>query len=168
MDIVQRAEMFAKKEYIKNDPGHQWNHVERVMSRALEIAKEIKNVDYELLRLGVIFHDIDYHTGSSQEEKYRNHVDNSAKVAESFLRKNGYPEEKIAKLKQIILDHSTPHRMKLGDSEITEGKVLYDADKTSSMQDTNRKKLSPERRGKIYNLLYFEQTRKYFSHNSSV
>ncbi len=162
MGIVEKAEEFAKKEYLKNDPNHQWGHVENVMETALKIAKDEKGVDYELLKLSVIFHDIDYHTESSHEENYRNHVENSRRVAESFLKRNGYPKERIAKIKQILLDHSTPHREKFGDSKITEGKILYDADKTGSIKERNRKKLSPEKREKVYNLLYFEQSKRMY------
>jgi len=160
MNITEKVEVFAKKEYMKNDPKHQWKHVENVMEKALEIAKTVENVDHELLILGVIFHDVDYHSESSYQENYRNHVENSAGVAEGFLKRNNYPKERISKLKQIILDHSTPYRKKFGDSKITEGKILYDADKTASIRDESRKKLSPEKQEEIYNLLYFEKSRK--------
>jgi HD superfamily phosphodiesterase len=131
MDIIKKATSYAKKEYQKNDPKHRWMHVEAVMKRALEIAGKLKDVDYEILQLGIIFHDIDYHSEATSEENYKNHVENSIKVAEEFLKKNNYPNERIKKLKQIMLDHSTPYRKKFGESKIKEGKILYDAGKSS-------------------------------------
>ena len=138
---------------VKLDPKHKWAHIEAVMKRALEIAEKLDNIDYELLKLGVILHDIDYNSESTFEENYKNHVENSIKVAERFLIKNNYPKERIIKLKQIMLDHSTPHRRKIGDSKIKEGKILYDADKSIFITTLERyEKYSP--------LLYFDETRK--------
>lgn len=110
MDILEKATIFAQKEYKKNDSNHQWAHIESVMKRALEIASQLDDVDYEILKLGVIFHDIDYNSEATYEENYKNHVENSLKVAEEFLTKNNYPRERIVKLKQVMLDHSTSHR----------------------------------------------------------
>ncbi|MBN1376726.1 HD domain-containing protein [Candidatus Woesearchaeota archaeon] len=153
MDIIEKAILFAKKEYEKNDSFHQWTHVENVMKRALEIANKLKNVDFELLKLGVIFHDIDYNSEKTYKENYKNHVENSIKKAEEFLKKNNYPNERIIKIKQIMLDHSTTYRRKLGDSKIKEGKILYDADKSIFLTTS-------EKYEKYFPLLYFDETKE--------
>ncbi|MDP2974316.1 MAG: HDIG domain-containing protein [Candidatus Diapherotrites archaeon] len=116
MDMVKKAEIFAKRGYAKNDPKHQWAHIEAVRKQAMLIAKQLKGVDYELLELAILFHDIDYHSEASYEENYKRHVENSANAAEKFLMENNYPAGRIEKVKQIILDHSTPYRLKAGDS----------------------------------------------------
>jgi putative nucleotidyltransferase with HDIG domain len=152
-NIVAKAKKFAKREYKKNDPKHQWSHVEAVMKRALEIADQLKNVDYELLKLAVIFHDIDYNSELTYEENYDKHVENSIKIAENFLLENEYPLDKIKRLKQIMLDHSTPHRKVLGDSKVIEGKIIYDADKSIFITNLERYK-------KYFPLLYFEETKR--------
>jgi len=153
MGIIEKAEKFAKEEYKKNDPIHRWGHIIAVRKRALEIAKHVKDVDYELLNLAVIFHDIDYNSEETYKENYKNHPDNSVKLAEKFLRDNNYPEEKIKKLKQTMLDHSTPYRKEHGDSKITEAKILYDADKSLCL-------ITLDKYNKYYHLLYFDFTRK--------
>lgn len=122
MNIIQLTKQFAKKEYARHDPLHQWNHVEAVMKMAIKLASFYPETDLEILKLSVMLHDISY-------EKYETHVDESVKVAEKFLRKNKYPEDKIKKVKTVILAHSSPHRKKLGDTDLIEGKVLYDSDK---------------------------------------
>ncbi len=152
MDMIKKAEGFAKEEYLKNDSMHQWPHVEAVMNRAMEIASKLKNIDYELLKLAVILHDIDYHSEPTHEENYKKHVENSVKVAEKFLKRHNFSEEKIRKIKQIILDHSTPYRKEFGDSKITEGKILYDADKSLLITTL-------ERYEKYFSLLYFDEAR---------
>ena len=130
MDIIRKAKKFAKKEYKKNDKNHQWTHVKNVMKRAFVIAKEQKDVNYELLKLAIIFHDIDYHSEDTFKKNYKRHVDNSARVAKEFLEKMKYPLDKINLVQKIMLDHSTPHRKKRGEAQTIEGKIIYDADKS--------------------------------------
>ena len=146
MDIIQKAEEFAKKEYKKNDSFHQWSHIQNVLKRALEIAEQLKDVDYEVLKLAIIFHDIDY-------RKYETHVEASIEVSETFLKKEGYPKERIEKVKEIMLNHSSPHRRKFGEAKLLEGKIIYDADKSISMGDAEFYK-------KYYIKLYLDETRK--------
>jgi len=146
MDIIEKSEEFAKKQYEKNDPIHQWDHVEAVLKRSLEIADQLENVDYEALKLAIIFHDIDY-------SSYETHVEASIKVAEDFLQNENYPKDKIEKVKEIMLNHSSPHRRKIGEAKLLEGKIIYDADKSISFTD-------PEKYKKYYPKLYLEETRK--------
>jgi len=144
--IIQKAEKFAKKEYKKNDSAHQWKHIKEVMKRALRIAKNLKDIDYEILKLAIIFHDIDY-------SSYENHVKNSIKIAERFLKENDYPNEKIKEVKEIMLNHSTPHRKKIGEARLIEGKIIYDADKSIFIAN-------PETYKKYFPLLYLNETKK--------
>jgi HD superfamily phosphodiesterase len=145
MDIIKKAEEFAKKEYQKY-PERGWKHVEDVLKRALEIAENFDNVDYEALKLAIIFHDIDY-------PSYETHVEDSIKVAENFLKENGYPDERIEKVKEIMLNHSTPHRKKFGEAKLLEGKIIYDADKSIYITDSK----TYERH---FPKLYLEETRR--------
>lgn len=145
MDILQKAEEFAKRRYLKNDPIHQWSHIQNVMDRALELAKHYEDVDYEALKLAVIFHDIDYLS-------YETHVDASVAVAQEFLNERNYPRERIDKVKEIMLDHSSPHRKKRGDATLLEGKIIYDADKSIFITDRE----SYER---YFPKLYLEESR---------
>ena len=146
MDIIAKATAYAKREYMSNDSHHQWDHIEAVMKRAFEIARFFDDVDEESLRLAIIFHDIDY-------TSYDTHVDDSIKVAEQFLKVNEYPKEGIEKIKEIMMNHSTPHRKKFGEATLLEGKIIYDADKSVGMTNEQfRKKYFPR--------LYLDETRK--------
>lgn len=146
MDIVKEAEEFAQKEYQKNDSFHQYHHIQNVMNRAMEIASSLKDIDYEALKLAIIFHDIDY-------SSYENHPDASVLVAETFLKSHGYPSDRTEKVKVIMLNHSTPHRFKLGEAKLIEGKIIYDADKSIFITDK-------ETYEKYYPKLYLEETKK--------
>jgi HD superfamily phosphodiesterase len=147
MNILKAAEEFAKIEYLKNDSFHQWHHIEDVQRRADEICALLndKTIDLEALRLAIIFHDIDYRT-------YDDHPDASVKVARSFLSKNGFSEQKMHQIQEIMLDHSSPHRKVRGDSKTLEGKIIFDADKSIFIT-------TPETYKKYFPLLYFPETR---------
>lgn len=112
----------------------------------MEIAVNFNHVDYEALQLAVIFHDIEYIS-------YKDHPDASVIVAEKFLREYDYPEDQIAKIKEIMLNHSTPHRRTIGKAKLIEGKIIYDADK--SIFITNKETYS-----KYFPLLYLDETKK--------
>ncbi len=153
MNIIKKAEEFAKKEYKKHD-SHQWAHVQAVLKRALEIAKNFDNVDYEALKIAVIFHDIDYSVPEL-------HTENSIKVAENFLRENGYPENKIKKVKEIIFSHTNHLRKKFGDAKLLEGKIIYDADKSVAITNL-------ETYEKLFPLLYLDETKKLVKKPKSI
>lgn len=116
------------------------------MNRAFEISKKYKNIDFDILKLAIIFHDIDY-------KSYHTHVDASVRVAENFLKEKKYSIDKIKKIKEIMFDHSTPHRKKRGEATMIEGKIIYDADK--SIFITN--KITYQ---KYFPLLYLDVTKK--------
>lgn len=149
MDIIKKAEEFAQKEYQKNDSFHQYSHIQSVMKRALQIADMFEGIDYEALKLAIIFHDIDY-------SSYENHPDASVAVAEKFLKSHGYPPDRTEKVKEIMFNHSTPHRVRQGEARLLEGKIIYDADK--SIFITNK-----ETYDKYFSKLYLEETKKLVS-----
>src|SRR3990167_9409349 len=145
MDILSEAGKFAKEQYQLNDPLHQWTHIQNVMNRALLLSKYYPQADLELLKLAIIFHDIDYRS-------YEAHVEASIEAATRFLEKRDYPKEKISKVKEIMLDHSTPHRKTRGGAKTIEGKLLYDADKSIFINKENYEKYYP--------FLYLKETKK--------
>ena len=154
MGIIELAEQFAKKEYAKHDVVHQWTHVQEVMKIALHLARFYPEVDLEILKLAVIFHDISY-------EQYETHVEKSMKVAEMFLEKHKFSTNRMQKVLRVMLSHSGPHRRKLGEAKSIEGKIIYDADKFHLAK-------TKEGLDKYYNRFYLNETRdflKKFKHD---
>ena len=77
------------------------------MNIALKLVEFHSEADLEILKLAVIFHDISY-------EQYETHVEESIKVAGKFLNEQNYHEDKIKKVLQVMISHSSPHRRRLG------------------------------------------------------
>jgi HD superfamily phosphodiesterase len=157
MNIIDKAIDFAKKEYQKNDKHHSWNHIMDVFDRARLISQNYQNIDTELLDLAIIFHDIDYHSESTPELNYTNHVDNSVEVAKKFLETNQYPNDRLNKVIEIMLDHSRPHREVRGDASSIEGEVIFDADKSIFIS-------TQESYDRYINLLYLPETKTIVNH----
>lgn len=149
MSILKIAEKFAKKEYAKHDENHQWTHIKKVMNIALKLAKFHPKVDLEILKLAVIFHDISY-------EQYETHVEESMKVTKKFLKEHNYPKDKMNKVLQVMISHSSPHRRKLGEAKMIEEKIIYDSDKFYIVQ-------TPEGFEKYYSRFYLKETRELFN-----
>ncbi len=148
MDIIKLAEQFARKEYAQHDKKHRWKHVEAVMEIALELAKAYPEADLEILKLAVIFHDISY-------KKHKTHVEESMEVAEKFLKEHNYSEDRIKTVLQVMISHSGPHRRKLGEADLIEGKIIYDSDKFYIAQTSEGFK-------KYYHCFYLDETKKLF------
>jgi predicted metal-dependent HD superfamily phosphohydrolase len=102
MDVVEKAEahvfhLFKDKlspDYIY----HNFNHTLRVVNNTIVIAKEegISDDDTQIAILAAWFHDLGYIEGDKHHEK------RSAEMAQKFLEKRGYPQEKIAKVVRLI------------------------------------------------------------------
>lgn len=102
MNIVQKAEshvfgLFKDKlspDYIY----HNFNHTLRVVNNARIIAGEegLNDEDTEMLLLAAWFHDLAYIDGPID------HEEKSSKMAYDFLTANNYPEEKAARVGDLI------------------------------------------------------------------
>ena len=123
-DKVKFVEEFARTT-MGDDPCHGWPHVERVAAYAERIAESIDNVDYDVLAIAILLHDIGrfYHTN-------QHHAIASSKVAEVFLRRINYDEEFIRKVSHAIIAHSFSLGVK---AETVEAKILSDADKLDAL-----------------------------------
>lgn len=106
------------------DSAHDKEHIYRVLYYAMEIAKEEKEVDYDILVCACLLHDI------GRKEQFENpklcHAMEGAKKAYAFLSKSGFEETFVARVKMCIETHrfreANPPRS-------IEAKILFDADK---------------------------------------
>lgn len=111
MTIIQKAENFIfelfKDKVSKDHLYHNFHHIFRVVEAATEIGKasNLNANQLEIVQLAAWFHDAGFSVSNDLHEQH------SVKIAEDFLSKEGYPSEKIAEVKRIILateHHSQP------------------------------------------------------------
>ena len=92
---------YAKIKYNdSNLPQHNWQHIMRDLYRALLIAETEDNVDYSILIISTILHDIGVTEGS-----HENHEVSGGNIVKRDLPKFNFSEEQINKIIHCIESH---------------------------------------------------------------
>ena len=125
--MMDKATYRTIEEYMlscMDDSAHDAEHIYRVLSNALVIAREESGVDHDILICACLLHDI------GRPDQIRDpslcHADVGSEKAYRFLLENGFkPEFAIA-----VRDCIRTHRFRRNDQpESLEAKILFDADK---------------------------------------
>lgn len=117
---VEEVYNYAKEKYNEEDlEQHNWEHIVGNLYRALKIAETEEDVDYSILTVSVLFHDI-----GVTEGEYENHEENSIKIAERELPGYSFSEGEV---EEIV--HCLDTVGEEEDSETIEAKICSDADK---------------------------------------
>jgi len=124
MNVVKVVEAVAKM-IMPREPGHGWDHVERVRTLSRIIAAELGDgVDTEVLELAAILHDV------GRALSPENHAEASARFAERLLKALGYPRDRIERVVDAIRTHSFSSG---GKPRSIEAAILSDADKLDAL-----------------------------------
>jgi uncharacterized protein len=125
--LINKLILISKNRQVKNDPSHDFQHVQRVLNLAVEIGKKVE-ADLDIVIPAALFHDTVVYRKDSPKSKYE--TDESAEVAGHILKKiREYPKEKIEKVKICIRQCSFSKGII---PDILESKVLQDADMLES------------------------------------
>lgn len=117
---VEEVYEYAKRKYEEEDlEQHNWEHIVGNLYRALKIAETEEDVDYSILTVSVLFHDI-----GVTEGEYKNHEENSVKIAERELPEYGFNDNEIDKIVHCLKTVGEEEN-----SETIEAKICSDADK---------------------------------------
>jgi HD superfamily phosphodiesterase len=81
-------------------------------------------LDTDALVVAAYLHDI-----STVEHGFQDHQVKSASIAVEFLRELAVSDDEVQKVEQAILTHTTVVPAEDRDGAVTEGQILYDADK---------------------------------------
>lgn len=124
---LEEIEEIVKK-IMGKEFAHGYPHVERVMRYAGKIVEqEGINVNWELLTIGILLHDIGRVIGEP-------HAYYSSVIARGILSSMGYSQELISKVENMILYHSFSYSREHGiKPETIEAHVLSDADKLDAL-----------------------------------
>lgn len=102
-NIIEKTKHFTTNLFLKKLDSkyvyHNLKHVNRVVKSTMELIdhSELDEEQREVLILTAWLHDIGFTKG------HENHKEESCKIASNFLKKEGYPEEKIKKVTDCIL-----------------------------------------------------------------
>lgn len=107
--------------------AHRMDHLDRVARNAKAILAFYPEADAEILYLAVLLHDVDQPFNDKA-----NHVARSATLAERLLTEIAYPPARIARVLDVIREHSTEHISTVRPSTI-EARILFDADKLDGL-----------------------------------
>lgn len=117
------------RKFFKGANGcHDWSHVERVTSLALNIGKK-EGANLDIVELAAILHDIGRKKEMDTKGKICHAIEGS-KLAENILKKYNFKESDIENIKHCIISHRFRNNNK---PETIEAKVLFDADKLDSI-----------------------------------
>ena len=111
-----------KKEMTCN--SHSIEHISRVYNLCMEIAKSEKNVDYEVLEIAALLHDIGREKENKDTTGVVDHAIEGAKMAQDILAKLNF--SKINEVQHCILAHRKRTDVI---PQTIEAKILFDADK---------------------------------------
>ena len=114
------VERYAKEQMAKLGL-HGWPHVKRVQRLCVQLAKNMKEVDSEVLGVAALLHDVGKHM--EKENSVLDHGVVSADMAEELLRSIKFDDEKLKAVCHAIRVHThgeQPHSV--------EAKILHDAD----------------------------------------
>lgn len=106
------------------DSAHDEEHAYRVLYLSLNIAKDEKNVDYDVLIAAAMLHDIGRAAQFNNPKLCHGQVGGA--MAKSFLTELGWCKEKSARVENAIVAHRYREN---NPPTLIEEKILFDADK---------------------------------------
>ena len=108
--------------------AHDSYHIYRVLNQALLLAKNYKNINYDVLITSCLLHDIA--RNKQFNDKTLCHAKEGGIMAYDYLKQQGYEEEFCIHVKDCI----TTHRFRSNNEPKTiEAKILFDSDKLDVM-----------------------------------
>lgn len=111
----------------KNDPGHNMNHINYVLRRSLNFAKQVKDINLNMVYTIAYYHDIAHHIDS------KNHEILSAKILRNDKNLlNWFTKEEINIMAEAVEDHRAS-----SDTEPRSiyGKIVSSADRNTTLDE---------------------------------
>ena len=113
--------------YDENDMGHGIDHVFYVIKRSLKFAKEVPNIDYDMVFTIAAYHDI----GHSIDPKNHEKVSGDLLYSDKYLRRF-FNEEEMVTMKEAVYDHRASNEK---EPRSIYGKIVSSADRNTSVDD---------------------------------
>lgn len=124
--ILDKTKQFVKQKLESEGSGHDWWHVVRVYNNALEIARQTKDVDCFIVKLGSLLHDIaDHKFGYTDNDRRR--------IISDFLRELEVSKEIIEAVVYIANNISFKGGTNKHKLSTIESKIVQDADRLDAI-----------------------------------
>jgi uncharacterized protein len=122
--LKSKLTKIACEKQTKNDPSHDFSHVQRVLNLAIRIGESV-GADLDVVIPAALFHDIVVYPKNSPQSK--NESDESAEAIKKVLNELAeYPKEKIKLVETCVKECSFSKGIT---PELLESRVLQDADR---------------------------------------
>lgn len=132
INLIYNKALKLLDKYSSADATHRSDHTERVLKLIDYLVTKEKlerKIDLKSLKLAAILHDLGQSFQVKELKKSYdkllsgNHTEYGLIIAQKFLKKEGFSNNQINKIKNIIASHGTH-----GQSHNLEGNILHDAD----------------------------------------
>lgn len=142
IEIIEREVTDRCKKYQEKTGSDEWSHIESVTYYALELAEKY-GADKEIVALGALLHDINeaFEYGGHEE-----HHIYSAEIAVKLLSDLNYPQDRIERVKNCVLNH---RGSVLKDKNTVEEECVADADALAHFDLVPKMFLEEERKAWI-------------------
>jgi uncharacterized protein len=120
----QRLREIAQKEL--SISSHDMEHVMRVYNLCIRLSKNQPDIDMDIVKTAALLHDIARVKENNDKSGKTDHAILGAEMAESTLRRLGWPAKRIELVKDCIATHRFRSENR---PRSKEAKILFDADK---------------------------------------
>ena len=117
--------------YQKNDLGHNLDHIKYVIKRSLKFAKQVDNINYDMVYAVAAYHDIGHYIDAKNHEK----ISADILFKDQKLREF-FDEEQIKIMYEAVFDHRAS---KQKEPRNIYGKIVLSADNCISVDEMIKK-----------------------------
>lgn len=114
--------------YQKNDTGHNLKHIKYVIERSLRFAKEVQNINYNMVYTIASYHDIGHYIDAKNHEKISSEILEQDKNLKRF-----FTDDEIIIMKEAVADHRASLKT---EPRSIYGKIVSTADRSMSLNKT--------------------------------
>ena len=130
MNINRKLKNYIDKnifpEYSKNDDAHNLDHIKYVIKRSIKFAKNIPNINMDIVYTAAAYHDIAHHIDAKNHEKLSSEI-----FEKDNNMKNFFKEEEIHIIKEAIYDHRASST---NEPRNIYGKIVSSADRNTDIE----------------------------------
>ena len=126
------------KNYSLNDMGHSIDHANYVIRRSLEFAKEVENINLDMVYIIAAYHDVGHHINAKEHEYI-----SSKLLLEDEVLKDYFSDEQIKIMSEAVFDHRSSMD---GEPRSIYGKIVSSADRNTDVEITLKRCFSYNRK----------------------